>query len=176
MELIAQLRNFEKNESTLSDMVLFSPFHMQCVTHFVKHLNRCSQCSQNVTTDNVRYCEFVETLERLFPETPHLLTETTDAAPEDANPTISVFMLGGDSTVFEYQPSMTVKQLKLFVKERLGTSPEKQRLLFRDQELKVSLSYTPSLSRFLRVFTKIPELTKAYYKYCKYDKEIDSIL
>jgi len=78
----------------------------------------------------------METLERLFPETPHLLTETPDAAPEDVNPTISVFMLGGDSTVFEYQPGMTVKDLKLLVKERLGTSPEKQRLLFKDQELK----------------------------------------
>lgn len=111
---------------------------MQCVTHFVKNANRCSQCSQNVATDNVRYCEFVETLERLFPETPHLLTEASDSASEDVNPTISVFMLGGDSTVFEYQPNMTVKHLKLKVKERLGTSPEKQRLLYKDQELKVS--------------------------------------
>ena len=119
-------------------MVLFSPFHLQCVTHFVKNANRCPQCSRNVATDNLRYIEFTETLERLFPETPHLLTEATDAAPEDVNPTITVFMLGGDSTVFEYRPSMTVKHLKHLVKERLGTSPDKQRLLYKDHELKVS--------------------------------------
>lgn len=122
-------------------MVSFLPFHLQCVTHLVKIANMCSQCFKNVTTDNLRYIEFVETLERLFPETPHLLTETTDAASEDANPTISVFKLGGESTVFEYQPGMTVKHLKLLVKERLGTLPEKQRLLYKDQELKVSQRY-----------------------------------
>ena len=114
------------------------------MTHFVKNANRCSQCSQHVTTDNLRYCEFLETLERLFPETPHLLTETTDASPEGANQTISVFMLGGDSTVLKYQPDMTVRNLKLLVKERLGPLPEKQRLLYKDQELKVSQKYPKS--------------------------------
>lgn len=133
------------------------------MTHFVKNANRCSQCSQHVTTDNKRYCEFLETLERLFPETPHLLTETTDAAPEDANPTISVFMLGGDSTVFEYQPDMTVKHLKLLVKERLGPLPEKQRLLYKDQELKVSQRYPGHSSFRALTVTPIRGLAKAYY-------------
>lgn len=46
-------------------------------------------------------------------------------------------MLGGDSTVVEYQPSMTIQKLKDFVKSRLGPVPEKQRLLYKEQELKV---------------------------------------
>lgn len=80
----------------------------------------------------------METLERFFPETPHLLTETAEASPEDTDQTISVFMLGGDSTVLQYRPNMTVKDLKLLIEKRLGTVPEKQRLLFKDLELKVS--------------------------------------
>lgn len=83
----------------------------------------------------------METLERLFPETPHPLTETTEVSPEDTNQTISVFMLGGDSTVLQYRPDMLVKDLKLFVKQRLGTLPEKQRLMYVDKELKVSQSF-----------------------------------
>lgn len=48
-------------------------------------------------------------------------------------------MLGGDSTVVEYQPSMTIQKLKDFVKSRLGPVPEKQRLLYKEQELKTQL-------------------------------------
>lgn len=66
-----------------------------------------------------------------------MLTELEEVVPEDINQTISVVMLGGDSTVLEYKPDMTVQELKLVVKERLGHLPEKQRLLYKDQELKV---------------------------------------
>lgn len=108
------------------------------MTHFVKNANKCSQCIQRVTTDNPRYCEFMETLERLFPETPHVLTETTEVSPEDTDQTISVFILGGDSTVLQYLPDMTIRDLKLLIEKRLGPIPEKQRLLYKDRELKVS--------------------------------------
>ena len=46
-------------------------------------------------------------------------------------------MLGGDSTVLEYQPHLTILSLKDFVKRRLGPDPDKQRLLYKEQELKV---------------------------------------
>ena len=46
-------------------------------------------------------------------------------------------MLGGDSTVVQYQPFMTVQDLKSFVQTRLGPAPQKQRLLYKEQELKV---------------------------------------
>ena len=53
------------------------------------------------------------------------------------NETISVVMLGGDSTVVPYRPGMTIQELKNFVQIRLGPAPQKQRLLCNDKELKV---------------------------------------
>lgn len=66
------------------------------------------------------------------------------SAPGDADwpsaegdKTISVVMLGGDSTVVEYQPNMSILALKAFIKSRLGPEPDKQRLLYEEEELKV---------------------------------------
>ena len=46
-------------------------------------------------------------------------------------------MLGGDSTVVHYSPGMTIQELKNFVQTRLGPAPQKQRLLYKEKELKV---------------------------------------
>ena len=88
--------------------------------------------------DNPHYIECLATLEVLFPKL------AVSSAPEDAErpsaegeKTISVVMLGGDSTVVEYQPAMPILSLKDFVKRRLGPDPDKQRLLYKEQELKV---------------------------------------
>lgn len=105
----------------------------------MKNQNSCSQCSESVTIDNETYCEFVETLERLFPETPHPVNETVEGALEDINQTISVVMLGGECTALEYRSDMTVYALKNLVKERLGPPHEKQRLLYKERELEVTL-------------------------------------
>lgn len=94
--------NFEKIEVKLSYVVLFFFFYMQCVIYFVKNVNRCLQCFQNVVIDNVWYCEFVEILEWFFLEILYLLIEIIDVVLEDVNLIILVFMLGGDSIVFEY--------------------------------------------------------------------------
>ena len=66
------------------------------------------------------------------------------STPEDAewqsvegHKTVSVVMLGGDSTVLEYQPNMSILALKAFIQSRLGPEPDKQRLLYKEQELKV---------------------------------------
>ena len=88
--------------------------------------------------DNPHYIECLATLEDLFPKL------AVSSAPEDAErpsaegeKTISVVMLGGDSTVVEYQPAMEILSLKDFVKRRLGPDPDKQRLQYKEQELKV---------------------------------------
>ena len=60
-----------------------------------------------------------------------------DWSSAEGDKTISVVMLGGDSTVVEYQPAMEILSLKDFVKRRLGPDPDKQRLLYKEQELKV---------------------------------------
>ena len=66
------------------------------------------------------------------------------STPEDAewqsvegDKTVSVVMLGGDSTVLEYQPNISILALKAFIQSRLGPEPDKQRLLYKEQELKV---------------------------------------
>ena len=114
----------------------------------------------------------METLERLFPETPHPLTETTEVSPEDTNQTISVFMLGGDSTVLQYRPDMLVKDLKLFVEQRLGTLREKQRLMYKDKELKVShrkhrFKYNALFKVFRLKQIHDPSLVFLLVSYCK---------
>lgn len=48
-------------------------------------------------------------------------------------------MLGGDSTVVAYQPLMAIRELKLSVQKRLGPVPDKQRILYKEQELKVGI-------------------------------------
>ena len=75
------------------------------------------------------------------------------SAPEDAtlpstegDKTISVVMLGGDSTVVEYQPLMTILSLKIFIKNRLGPEPKKQRLLYKQRELKVGTTTRRTLT------------------------------
>ena len=100
-----------------------------------------------VTTDNPRYLECLARLDILFPK------HDVSSAPEDAklpstggDKTISVVMLGGDSTVVEYQPLMTILSLKIFIKSRLGPEPNKQRLLYKEQELKVGTTTTRTLT------------------------------
>lgn len=60
-----------------------------------------------------------------------------DWSSAESDKTISVVMLGGDSTVVEYQPNMSILALKAFIKSRLGPEPDKQRLLYEEEELKV---------------------------------------
>lgn len=121
----------------VTDKCDHAPLHcLRCVTFSVKNVNKCPQCSQDVTTDDLRYCEFVETLERLFPDSPHVFLEATDDASQETNLTISIVMLGGDCTVLQYRPDLTVRDLKIHVENRLGYLPEKQRLLYHDKELK----------------------------------------
>lgn len=90
-------------------------------------------------TSNPQYREYVETLENLFPKytAPDATTETELSTSLKGNETISVVMLGGDSTVVPYRPGMTIQDLKNFVQTRLGPAPLKQRLLYKEKELKV---------------------------------------
>ena len=87
------------------------------------------------------------TLESLFPKftSPSAPEVDDSSASETANKTISVVMLGGDSTVVPYSPLMTIQELKTYVQTKLGPAPEKQRLLFKEQELKVGKCQAISL-------------------------------
>lgn len=111
----------------------------QCVTKYVEKHQRCSQCPQAVKNSNPRYLEYLEILENLFPKYTALaaMTETELSTSLVGNETISVVMLGGDSTVVTYSPGMKIQELKNFVQTRLGPAPQKQRLLYKEKELKV---------------------------------------
>ena len=114
---------------------------LQCVANHVEKFHKCSQCLQAVSTSDPRYLECLATLKNLFPKytTPDATPEYAEMSSLESNQTISVVMLGGDSTVVEYKPSMTIHYLKSFVQIRLGPAPQKQRLLYKEQELKVSI-------------------------------------
>ena len=101
--------------------------------------HKCSQCPQAVSTSDPRYLECIATLENLFPKytAPAATREQVESCSLDSNQTISVVMLGGDSTVVEYQPYLTIQDLKSYVKSRLGPAPQKQRQLYKEQEHKV---------------------------------------
>jgi len=114
---------------------------LQCVTQHVQKSQKCSQCPQAVSTSNPRYLECIATLENLFPKysAPDATPELAEMYSLESNQTISVVMLGGDSTVVAYRPYMTILDLKNFVQIRLGPTPQKQRLLYKEQELKVRI-------------------------------------
>ena len=75
--------------------------------------------------------------------------EDTERPSAEGDKTISVVMLGGDSTVLEYQPHLTILSLKDFVKRRLGPDPDKQRLLYKEQELKVGVLFPDTYDTIL---------------------------
>jgi len=124
---------------------------LQCVTKNVEKSHRCSQCFEAVSTSDPRYLECLATLENLFPKysAPDSTPEHAEMSSLEPNQTISVVMLGGDSTVVAYVPSMTIQNLKSFVQTRLGPAPQKQRLLYKEQELKVRMKLF-ALRRFVK--------------------------
>ena len=111
------------------------------MTKHIEKFHKCSQCPQAVSTSDPRYLECVATLENLFPKytAPDSTPEHAELSSLDSNQMISVVMLGGDSTVVAYHPYMSIQDLKNFVQIRLGPAPQKQRLLYKEQELKVRI-------------------------------------
>ena len=142
-------------------IVTYKSMSLQCVTNHVQKFHKCTQCHQAVSTSDSRYLECLATLENLFPKytAPDTTPEYAEMSSMESNQTISVVMLGGDSTVVEYKPSMTIFYLKSFVQNRLGPAPQKQRLLYKEQELKVrTMTFLPDkltcstlISKFIKM-------------------------
>ena len=74
-------------------------------------------------------------------------------------------MLQGQCTVLAYRPDETICAVKKVLEERLGVSPDKQRLLYQGQELKVSELILISYGRHL--YLLVVDLTKKLGKYVK---------
>lgn len=67
--------------------------------------------------------------------------------------------------MLEYRPDETICAVKKVLEERLGVCPDKQRLLYKGQELKVSELILISYGRHL--YLLVVDLTKKLGKYVK---------
>ena len=111
---------------------------MKCVTASVRENNKCSQCESEVKEDNETYQEYLETLDFLFP--PEEEYEDSDSQAEfsaTSSGKIYVTTISGESVTLPYNPFKKIFDIKKEVENELKTPPDKQRLLFRNKELKV---------------------------------------
>ena len=93
-----------------------------------------------MTEDNEIYKEYLETLDFLFPP-----EEEVDESAYQAecaaigSGKIYVTTISGESVNLSYHPLKKIFDIKKEVENELKTPPEKQRLLYRNKELKVKL-------------------------------------
>ncbi|EDO37746.1 predicted protein [Nematostella vectensis] len=113
-----------------------APLHcLRCVTEHVKANKACSQCEAKITLDNPVYLECLSTLGRLFPEVgPGEFINIP--VPSGEQPTLTVAMMGGETTVIPYNPVMSIAELKLKISQNIRVDRLKQRLMYNDTELK----------------------------------------
>ena len=115
-----------------------SSIFFKCAIASVKNNKKCSQCANTVTEDNEIYKEYLETLDFLFPP-----EEENDESGYQAECTavgsgkIYVTTISGESVTLSYYPHKKIFDIKKEVENELKTPPEKQRLLYRNKELKV---------------------------------------
>ena len=135
----APVVGLSKSVVALFEIMSFLTFMFKCTTEHVQNNGCCSICSEPVSTDNQRYKECISILDRLFPEieVPQAIPSGTLVASSNGDETLTVSMMGGETTVIPYQGNMTVLALKYKVQERFGVEPHKQRLLHNEKELKV---------------------------------------
>ena len=113
-------------------------FLFKCATASVKQYNKCSQCGRQVTEDNKKYQEYLETLDFLFPPE----EEQEDSGYQTEFATISsgdlyVTTMSGESVTLSYHPLKRIADIKKEVENKLKTPTKNQRLLYQNKELKV---------------------------------------
>ncbi|CAB4045531.1 Ubiquitin-60S ribosomal L40, partial [Paramuricea clavata] len=110
-----------------------------CATASVKNRKKCSQCGNTATEDNEIYKEYLETLDFLFPpeeEADESAYQAECAATGIGSGKIYVTTISGESVTLSYYPLKKIFDIKKEVEKELRTPPEKQRLLYRNKELK----------------------------------------
>mgnify|MGYP002803909615 FL=1 len=111
---------------------------LDCATASVKKNKKCSQCQNTVTEDNEVYKEYLETLDFLFPpEEEHDESGYQAECAAIGSGKIYVTTISGESVTVTYFPHKTIMDIKKDVEKELKTSPDKQRLIYRNKELKV---------------------------------------
>lgn len=111
----------------------------KCATASVKKNKKCSQCEERVTEDNEIYKEYLETLDFLFPpeEEKNNAINEVFAASNTVTGKIYVTTMSGESVTLSYYPNKKIFDIKREIASKLKTPPEKQRLLYHNNELKV---------------------------------------
>lgn len=121
------------------------------MTASVQDHQKCSQCDAEITADDPKYKQYVQTLEFLFPtidacEEFNTATQSHGFSAGGLTSHIVITTLSGDSTTRVYNPDQTILSLKNVVEQELKTPCNKQCLLFKDTELKVFFPLIKNLS------------------------------
>ena len=109
----------------------------------MKNSQKCSQCDTAVGEENIKYKNYLETLEFLFPT-----VEAGDDVYQSADVSTShivVTTLSGECTTLVFNPDQTIMSVKDFVEKELNIPANKQSLLYNNIELKVCM---PIISSF----------------------------
>jgi len=117
-------------------------FELQCTVRHVKE-NACCPYKGCPTTANLtgrKMKLFQAILDKLFKEYSVNVDINTSPTKCDADKsTLTISLLTGESIEVPYSSSMEVLELKRNIMERLNHDINKQRLLYNDKELKVSV-------------------------------------
>ena len=114
---------------------------LRCVTRSVRDHQKCSQCDVQVTEDNMKYGEYVQTLKFLFPSVAsgdEVNTGIQSLSPTTDDPTsyLVITTLSGESVTLPYNADQTIAHLKNVVEQELKAPFNKQSLLYNGIELK----------------------------------------
>ncbi|XP_046352764.2 uncharacterized protein LOC124132734 [Haliotis rufescens] len=114
-------------------------FHcMRCVIRHVKEKKCCPypECGKPVAPECRNIAVVQRTLDEMFRE---YTTEYTPLViPEGASEgVVRVAVLNGDSMTVNYRPYMTILELKQSIQNKLKHEVQKQKLLYKDKEIKV---------------------------------------
>ena len=86
----------------------------------------------------------METLDFLFPPEEEIDESGYQAAAAVGFGKIYVTTISGESVTITYYAHKTIMDIKKEVERELKTSPDKQRLIYRNKELKVALKFVCS--------------------------------
>ena len=152
----------------------------KCATASVKNNKKCSQCENTVTEDNEVYKDYLETLDFLFPpEEEHDESGyQAECAAIGNSGKIYVTTISGESVTITYFPRKTIMDIKKDVEKELKTSPDKQRLIYRNKELKVPIMFLRIL--YVCLFTASSctnndSLVKFYFNKTRMKSEISAV-
>lgn len=114
-------------------------YNFQCAVNYARLNRRCPHKDCPVIVDpgceTVRF--FEAKLNRMFVDYSKVLEENRKK-PELEGPMISVSAMNGDTVWLPYDANLTIQTLKEKVQAELGVSASQQKILFKEQGLKVN--------------------------------------